>query len=61
MVRPSGKASRFNRKKCILTDTRLFKVLIKRLMRDIFGFSDCTIGINKYTGIYMSGLGFAGL
>lgn len=50
MVYPSGKASRFNRKKCILTDTRLFKVLIKRLMRDIFGFSDCTIGINKYTG-----------
>lgn len=61
MVRPSGKASRFNRKKCILTDTRLFKVLIKRLMRDIFGLSDCTIGINKYNGIYMSGLGFAGL
>lgn len=29
-------------------------------MSDIFGFSDCTIRINKYSGTYTSGLGFAG-
>lgn len=42
------------------TDTCLFQVMTKRVTRDIFGFSDCTRRINKSSGTYTNGLGFAG-